>query len=208
MFQYLSLVEYIFKHEPIRREKQPVGVVKGDHPRGLAWRSNTGFILITITIGITADIFLHSVIVPILPFVLRDRVAVPPDEIQSTVDRLLSAYALASTVLSPLAGAVADHASSRRVPYLLGLLALIIATMTWFLGKSVLVLTIARVAQGASCAIVYSVGLAMVIDTVGEDKLGRTFGTVGHSNLDHRQDCTDDAFRYSAWFLLEVYVLQ
>lgn len=45
------------------------------------------------------------------------------------------------------------------------------------------VLAIARVAQGASCAVVYSVGFAIVIDTVGEDKLGQTFGTVSYRDL-------------------------
>lgn len=205
MFQYLSLIEYIFNYGPSDREKPGTS---GKKPRGMAWRSSTGFILATITIGITADIFLNSVIVPVLPFVLHDRVSVPPKKIQSTVDSLLSAYALASTVLSPFAGAVADHASSRRLPYLLGLLALIASTVMWFLGTSVLVLAIARVAQGASGAIVYSVGLAMVIDTVGEDKLGRTFGTVRDSNTINEQNGPDDVSRYSVSFLLEVYAVQ
>ena len=196
MFHYLTLIKYIFNRRVADREERLLDPVSGTseshvapslhhitarrevQPWGLAWRSNTGFILTTITIGIFADIFLHGVIVPILPFVLRDRVSVAPGEIQRTVDNLLSAYALASTLLSPFAGALADHASSRRVPYLLGLLALIASTVTWFLGRSVPVLAFARVAQGASCAVVYSVGLAMVIDTVGENKLGRTFGTV------------------------------
>ena len=152
-------------------------------PWGLAWRSKTGFILATVIVGSFADTFLSAVIVPVLPFVLRDRVSVPPQYIQATVDKLLSAYALASTVLSPLAGALADQAPSRRVPYLLGLLALIASTITWFLGRSVPVLAAARAAQGASCAVVYSVGLAMVIDNVSEDKLGQAFGLVSCRNL-------------------------
>ena len=145
---------------------------------GLAWRSSTSFILATITIGTFADTFLNGVIVPVLPFVLRDRVSVSPQNIQATLDNLLSAYALASTILSPFAGALADLTSSRRIPYLVGLLALIASTILWFLARSVPVLAAARAAQGASCAVVYSVGLAMVIDTVGEDKLGQTFGLV------------------------------
>ena len=177
-------------------------------PWGLAWRSRTSFILATVTIGSFADTFLNAVIVPVLPFVLRDRVSVPPQYIQATVDRLLSAYALASMLLSPFAGALADHASSRRVPYLLGLLALIASTITWFLGRSVPVLAAARAAQGASCAVVYSVGLAMVIDTVAEDKLGQTFGLVSYRDWYTRLKDPDWTIRFLASFPLGVYVPQ
>ena len=155
--------------------------------------------------GSFADTFLNAVIVPVLPFVLRDRVSVPPQYIQATVDKLLSAYALTSMLLSPFAGALADHASSRRVPYLLSLLALIDSTITWFLGRSVPVLAAARAAQGASCAVVYSVGLAMVIDTVAEEKLEETFGLVSHRNLDTRLKDSDLITRFLALFPLGVY---
>lgn len=70
------------------------------------------------------------------------------------------------------------------------------------------VLAFARVAQGASCAVVYSVGLAMVIDTVGEDKLGQTFGTVRYRNLDTKQDHSDRVRRFLALSLLGVFVPQ
>ena len=175
---------------------------------GLAWRSKTSFILATVTIGLFADTFLNAVIVPVLPFILRDRVAVPPQDIQGEVDKLLSAYALASTVLSPFAGDLADRASSRRVPYLLGLLALIASTITWFLGRSVPVLAAARAAQGASCAVVYSVGLAVVIDTVSEDKHGQTMGLVSHRILYPRSKYPDFTTRFLASLTLGVYVLQ
>ena len=46
------------------------------------------------------------------------------------------------------------------------------------LGQNVPVLMIARVLQGISAAVVWTVGLALVMDTVGPDNLGKTIGSV------------------------------
>ena len=48
-------------------------------PIFLAYRSSSTFILSTICIAVFTDIFLYSVIVPVIPFALTNRVAVPPE---------------------------------------------------------------------------------------------------------------------------------
>lgn len=47
--------------------------------------------------------------VPILPFILKDRVHLPADQIQSNVSNLLAAYAGASVLFSPPAGIIVDR---------------------------------------------------------------------------------------------------
>ena len=91
---------------------------------------------------------------------------------------LLAAYAGASVLFSPVAGVLADRVPSRRAPFLLGLVALLAATVLFGLGRSLWVLVLARVLQGVSAAVVWTVGLALVIDTVGTEKLGTTIGSV------------------------------
>jgi MFS family permease len=147
-------------------------------PAGLAWRSSEMFIVSTVAVGIFSDTFLHSIIVPILPFVLHDHVHVPPAKVQGTVDGLLAAYAVARVVISPFAGALADRTKSRQLPYLFGLISLILSTVMLYTGRTVLVVIILSFARGASCAIVLCVGLAMCIDTVGPNRLGVTTGRV------------------------------
>ena len=40
------------------------------------------------------------------------------------------------------------------------------------------VLIVARILQGISAAVVWTIGLALVLDTVGPDNLGKTIGSV------------------------------
>ena len=40
------------------------------------------------------------------------------------------------------------------------------------------VLVVARVSQGISAAVVWTIGLALILDTVGPEDLGKTIGSV------------------------------
>ena len=149
-------------------------------PAGLHWRSNTFFIIATVGVGLFTDLFLYGLVVPVLPFMLQDRVSVPQEELQPHVSGLLTAYAGASVLFSPVAGWVADRTSSRQIPFLSGLFALLIATLMLYLGQNEPVLVIARLLQGVSAAIVWTIGLALSLDTVGPENLGKTIGSVRH----------------------------
>lgn len=147
-------------------------------PIGLKWRSSTLFIVSTVGIGLFTDLFLYGLVVPILPFILQDRVNLPQGQIQSHVSGLLAAYAGASVLFSPAAGILADRLPTRQLPFLVGLTALLLATLLLFLGQNVAVLTVARILQGISAAVVWTIGLALVLDTVGPENLGKTIGSV------------------------------
>lgn len=86
---------------------------------------------------------------------LEERVDLPKDQVQSAVAGLLASYAGASVVFSPIAGILADKTSTRQGPFLLGLTALLLATILLFSGSSLHVLIIARVLQGISAAVVW-----------------------------------------------------
>ncbi len=147
-------------------------------PPGLRWRASTVFIVATVAVGIFTDLFLYGLIVPVLPFLLHDRISVPQDQVQSYASALLASNAGASVVFSLPAGWIADRTSSRRLPFLSGLAALLAATLMLSLGKSIAVLVMARIFQGMSGAVVWTVGLAMIMDTVGVENLGKVMGTI------------------------------
>ncbi|KAF4555472.1 MFS-type transporter-like protein 34 [Elsinoe fawcettii] len=147
-------------------------------PAGLTWRSNTFFIVATVAIGLFTDLFLYGLVVPILPYILQDRVGLPEDQIQSHVSGLLAAYAGASVLFSPIAGYLADKTSTRQAPFLLGLTALLLATVLLFVGQNVPTLAVARVLQGISAAFVWTIGLALCLETVGPENLGKTIGSI------------------------------
>lgn len=124
------------------------------------------------------DLFLYGLVVPVLPFVLLDRIHLEPAQIQTHVSGLLAAYAGASVLSCPSAGIIADRGSSRQLPFLVGLTSLFMATLLLLLGQTVAVLAVARVLQGISAAVVWTVGLALVVDTIGPDNLGKTLGSL------------------------------
>lgn len=144
----------------------------------LRYRASTLFIVATVAVGLFTDLFLYGLIVPILPFMLRDRVDLAENKIQSYVSGLLAVYAGASVLISLPAGIIADKVKTRQAPFLCGLAALLGATVMLWLGQSIAVLVVARVLQGTSGAVVWTVGLAMVLDTVGPGNLGKTIGSV------------------------------
>ena len=147
----------------------------------LKLRSAKTFIIITVSTAIFTDIFVYGIVVPVLPFALTSRSGIDPNLIQTWISIFLAVYGAALLVASPLFGWLADRSSSRRVPLLLGLLALGGATVMLCIGNSIAVLAAGRVLQGFSAAVVWIVGLALLVDTVGPDDIGQAMGYVGLS---------------------------
>lgn len=142
-------------------------------PYLLRYRSSEAFITTTVALAIftvddpppnssliptdsspSQDMFLYSLLVPILPFSLSSRAHIPPYSTQHWVSVLVAIYAAALLALSPLCGWIADRWASRRTALLAGLGALLGATVLLHVGRSVGVLVAGRVLQGASAAVV------------------------------------------------------
>lgn len=144
-------------------------------PRFLAFRSSSTFILATVCIAIFTDILLYGIIVPVIPFALTSRVGADEESVQTWNAILLACYTIALFVGSPLVGLYADHTSSRRWPLLIGLVSLAGSTIILCLGRTIALLILGRILQGLSAAIVWTVGLALMVDTV-PDKIGEAMG--------------------------------
>ncbi|CAG8962037.1 hypothetical protein HYFRA_00005079 [Hymenoscyphus fraxineus] len=142
------------------------------------WRSKPSFTLSTVTFCLFTDLFLYSIVVPILPFLLRDRFSIPLDHVQPYTSGLITAYSGASVLFSIPSGWAADKIGSRKPPFLAGSLLLVVGTTMFAFGQSFAVLMIARGLQGMAAAVVWSVGLAMIQDTVGSRKMGQAIGTI------------------------------
>ena len=172
---------------------------------GFSWRRSKWFIVYTVAIALWTDLFLYSLVVPILPFLLRDRLDLPPSQIQSCVSGLLAAFAASSFGFSPIIGYLSDLISTRQAPFFLGLLALLGSTALFLLGQSLPVLFIARILQGLSAALVWTVGLVLCVEAVGTDNLGKTMGGVcimcrlqrQRASM-HLDSCADSIHRFLA----------
>lgn len=78
-------------------------------------------------------------------------------------------------------GYIADRAESRRWPLLLGLVALGASTALLCVGTNIALWIVGRLCQGAAAAVVWTVGIALMVDTVGKEGLGQAIGYVSMS---------------------------
>ncbi|KAF2091264.1 MFS general substrate transporter [Saccharata proteae CBS 121410] len=147
-------------------------------PMLLKYRSSTWFVCATVSLAVFTDIFLYAVIVPVIPFALQERSNIDASDVQSWVSILIAVYGASLLACSPLFGWLSDTISSRRVPLIFGLFALAGATVMINVGSSIGILIAGRVLQGASAAVVWVVGLALLVDTVGQEDVGQAMGYV------------------------------
>lgn len=147
----------------------------------LEFRSSSTFIIVTVSTAIFTDIFVYGIVVPVLPFALEGRSGIDPSSIQTWISIFLAVYGAALLAAAPFCGWLADRSSSRRLPLLFGLLALGGSTVMLCIGSSIGILAAGRVLQGFSAAVVWVVGLALLVDTVGPEGVGQAMGYVGLS---------------------------
>ncbi|KAJ8108694.1 hypothetical protein OPT61_g7992 [Boeremia exigua] len=147
-------------------------------PAMLKFRSSEGFIIGTVALAVFTDMFLYGVIVPVTPFALQSRSHVEHDRVQYWVSVLVAIYGAALLAFSPVCGWLADKGASRRSPLLLGLVALLGSTVLLQIGNSTGILVAGRILQGASAAVVWVIGLALLADTVPQENLAQAMGYV------------------------------
>ncbi|KAJ5584869.1 MFS amine transporter [Penicillium hispanicum] len=150
-------------------------------PKLVELRSAKWFILFTVSFAASTDIVMYGLIVPVTPTALERRVGLARDDIQSWTSILLALYSAALLAFSPIIGYIADRAESRRWPLLSGLLALGAATALLCVGTNIGLWIAGRLFQGAAAAVVWTVGIALMVDTVGKDGLGQAIGYVSMS---------------------------
>ncbi|KAG0651243.1 putative MFS-type transporter [Hyphodiscus hymeniophilus] len=80
--------------------------------------------------------------------------------------------------IDAICGWFADRSTSRRVPLLLGLLAVGASTALLCVGKSLALLIAGRACQGVSGAFVWTVGLALISDSIEKEEMGQAMGYI------------------------------
>ncbi|KAL8797641.1 MAG: hypothetical protein Q9182_007144 [Xanthomendoza sp. 2 TL-2023] len=157
-------------HDPERAAK-----ANAKTPWLLEYRSSNGFILATVCIAIFTDAFLYGVdFARGTPF----RASISPElNVQWWNSFIFAVFGAAILIGSPICGWVADRTSERSISFYTGLIILAAATILFGLAKASWVLLVSRLLQGLSAAITYTVGLALLVDTVGRDNIGQWMGT-------------------------------
>jgi hypothetical protein len=79
------------------------------------------YILLNIFALPFVDLFLYGLIIPVLPFILKDRLHLSEDRLQISASILLASHAVATFFTAPLIGLSIDGSMTRRRGFLLGL---------------------------------------------------------------------------------------
>jgi MFS family permease len=94
-------------------------------PNNIVAMSSQSFTIAPVSIALFAATFLYGVVVPVLPFMLENRLGIPHEDIQYYCSFSLANYSAASFAFSPVAGVIADRATRLKAPFLLASLLLI-----------------------------------------------------------------------------------
>ncbi|KIE00332.1 Major facilitator superfamily domain, general substrate transporter, partial [Metarhizium majus ARSEF 297] len=152
---------------------------RGKRPWLLEARSSVTFMLLMVATAVFTDIFPYAVIVPVLPYALEKRAGVRKSKVQFWISVSLTAFGIAVFISAPVWGILADRTKNRRTPMLVGLAILTAATFLLCFMKNVAMLMLGRMLQGMTSALTWSVGLALVVDTVPTERIGWAMGWVG-----------------------------
>ncbi|GAA6063016.1 hypothetical protein JCM10212_001795 [Sporobolomyces blumeae] len=148
-------------------------VMKGRPPILLRVRSSTWWIALCVGFGVLVDLSSYSLVVPVIPFRLE---ALGYDEIGSKTGWLVASYAAGLIVSSPPAAIIGAKCKGRQLPLVGGLLFMLGAVILFMEAKTYALMIVARILQGFSGTVLWTIGLALVTDSVPEERAGVVIG--------------------------------
>lgn len=147
--------------------------VRGKPPFALRIRSSTWWIALCVGFGVLVDLSSYSIVVPVIPFRLE---ALGYTDIGSKTGWLVAAYAGGLIVSSPPVGYIGAKYKGRQIPLVVGLLFMAGAIIMFMEAKTYALMVVARILQGFSGTVLWTIGLALVTDSVPEERAGVVIG--------------------------------
>ncbi|KAH8674696.1 major facilitator superfamily domain-containing protein [Tricladium varicosporioides] len=142
----------------------------------LGVRSSQRVILLTICAAAFTDGFMYAIFVPILPITLQERYGVNKGNVQIWTSALLGIFGAVVLLGSPIIGWISDKEDNRKPAYTFGLICLSGGVVTLAITRSLWMLLASRILQGISAAVVFTIGLALIADTVHPKEIGYKMG--------------------------------
>lgn len=124
------------------------------------------------------DMVVYGVVVPILPDIVKSRLGGTPRE----VGLLFACYAIGLLASTPVFAIMSDKYQNRRIPMMVGMLGLAVATVGFSLASNYWVLILARIGQGSAGGASWTIGLGLLADVYPPDNLGVVMGATMTAN--------------------------
>ncbi|KAJ5677599.1 uncharacterized protein N7477_003232 [Penicillium maclennaniae] len=146
--------------------------------RGNGWRSSNTFIISSMSMALFTDEMLFSFMVPLLPFILEDRIGVDVSETQRLTSAFLVEGAVISIASGPSLGDIADRAKSKKVVLLALLVLTLVSIVCLSITTSLAGLFVGRLFQSIVSNGLFIVSLATLAENLGTEHMGKIAGLV------------------------------
>ncbi|KAH9250402.1 hypothetical protein BSLG_003889 [Batrachochytrium salamandrivorans] len=143
-----------------------------------AFRHSKAAVVMVVALALFTDMAVYGVVIPTLPQIITVRLGMDP----RYLGILMSAYAAGLILVTPFLGIISDRFSNRKIPMILGLFCLILSTLLYAYGQTFAHLFIARMSQGISGGVSWTIGFCMLADVFPRDNLGIVMGGVLTAN--------------------------
>ncbi|KAI8934781.1 hypothetical protein NX059_008468 [Plenodomus lindquistii] len=129
-----------------------------------------------------SDGFTYGIVTPVIPFLLQDENLLINNNVQLTTSLLIAAFSMADFFGAPLCAWYVDRTANRRIPWYLGIVLITIGSILFGTSTNIAMLMCSRILHGLSSSILYTVGLAVLVDTIDKDEIGKWMGTAMSCN--------------------------
>ncbi|CEJ58359.1 hypothetical protein PMG11_07018 [Penicillium brasilianum] len=141
-------------------------------------RSSPAFLVIVVTMALFTDSFLYSFPVPILPYILSERVKLDPSMYQLVTSYILAQSAVVHFIFSPVIGYLVDRTPSHRRAMLVSLTLSLVASIGLALAKSLPVLFATRFLQSLATTTVFVTGFSTLASAISDQYANQVNGLV------------------------------
>lgn len=132
----------------------------------------------TVSLCLFTDFFAYGVVLPVLPSILEGRLALPDSLVANGSSMLLGAYTMAAVLFILPVGRLADSFEMRHRPLLCALALSGAAMLLLACGRTLAAFLVSWMLQGMASAVVWTVGFAMLDESMMPGHLGYAMGTV------------------------------
>ncbi|KAI8927974.1 major facilitator superfamily domain-containing protein [Entophlyctis helioformis] len=143
-----------------------------------AFRRSSYAVVLVVALALFTDMAVYGVVIPTLPRIIVDRLGLD----EECLGVLISAHAAGLILIAPTIGILSDRLGNRKMPMVLGLIGLLLTTLLFAYGTSFTHLLLARMGQGISGGVSWTLGFCMLADVFPHDKLGTIMGSVLMAN--------------------------
>ncbi|KAJ8328863.1 hypothetical protein O5D80_002835 [Batrachochytrium dendrobatidis] len=154
-----------------------------NHPAYLSsplyiFRNSNAAVITVAAFALFTDMAIYGIVIPILPQIITVRLGMDT----KYLGILLSGYAAGLILVTPIIGILSDRFKNRKVPMIIGIMFMIIAASLYAFGNTFGQLFLARMCQGVSGGVSWTIGFCMLADIFPQSRLGAVMGSVLMAN--------------------------